>query len=117
MCSSLPHQRQQDNYKNQNDDESERSEEDVVTPTHESGNKRKGHGDTSGKSKAKKTGTSSSSRSWVWDNFIRTAKNKDKCTCHYCARVMCCATSNGTSCLKKHLDIGKEYQVWKDSNA
>ncbi|KAG7533051.1 Phosphoglucose isomerase (PGI) [Arabidopsis thaliana x Arabidopsis arenosa] len=74
-------QRQQDEYQNQNDDESERSEDDVVQPTHESGNKRKGHCDTSGKSKAKKKGTSSSSRSW------------------------------------KQLDICKEYQVWKDSNA
>ncbi|EOA23128.1 hypothetical protein CARUB_v100024710mg, partial [Capsella rubella] len=53
-------------------------------------------------------------RSWVWDHFTRLAGVKDRCRCNYCTREMGCATTNGTSCLKNHLNICKEYKIWQE---
>ncbi|KAG7540919.1 Ribonuclease H-like superfamily [Arabidopsis thaliana x Arabidopsis arenosa] len=65
-------------------------------------------------SRAKKKNPST--RSWVWEHYTREPDNRNICRCHYCGRSMACATANGTTCLKNHLEICKEYQAWNESN-
>ncbi|XP_013594980.1 PREDICTED: zinc finger BED domain-containing protein RICESLEEPER 2-like [Brassica oleracea var. oleracea] len=106
MDSSSP--RNKVNQDDSEDDETQANEEEFLTPpTTANRNKRKNKSATS-QNKKKNTST----RSKVWNHYTRFKENMNKCTCNYCGRVMCCATSNGTTCLKKHLGICKENQAW-----
>lgn len=79
----------------------------MTLPNTASRNKRK---NKSAPSKKKKKNTST--RSNFWDRYTRFKENGNKCSCNYCGGVMCCPTSNGTTCLKKHLGICKEHHAW-----
>lgn len=96
------------------DDEPQGNEDEIGTtsPAPASGNKRK---KKSAPHVKKKKNTST--RSEYWQHYTRLKENRNKCSCNYCGRVMCCGTVNGTSCLKKHNGICKEYQSWKQSQS
>lgn len=76
------------------------------------GTKRRKQGGGSVRETKKKSGIRT--RSWVWDHFTRFTTNKNACRCNYCTREMGCATANGTTCLKNHLHVCKEYKLWQD---
>ncbi|XP_013624692.1 PREDICTED: zinc finger BED domain-containing protein RICESLEEPER 2-like [Brassica oleracea var. oleracea] len=96
------------------DDETQGNDDEFGTtsPVTASGNKRK----TKSAAAVKKKKITST-RSTVWNHYTRLKENRNKCSCNYCGRVMRCATSNGTSCLKKHLGICKEHQAWVQSQS
>ncbi|WZZ16186.1 hypothetical protein YC2023_109275 [Brassica napus] len=96
------------------DDETQGNDDEFGTtsPVTASGNKRKTKSAAAVKKKK-----NTSTRSTVWNHYTRLKDNRNKCSCNYCGRVMRCATSNGTSCLKKHLGICKEHQTWVQSQS
>lgn len=53
-------------------------------------------------------------RSDVWAHFTRLEKNRDKCICHYCQKEYTCPTKSGTTNLRNHLQICKQYKAWQD---
>lgn len=52
-------------------------------------------------------------RSFVWDHYTRLKNNHNKCCCNYCGKKMSCASSSGTSNLRKHILACKKYLAWK----
>ncbi|KAF8045994.1 hypothetical protein N665_4139s0001 [Sinapis alba] len=80
--------------------------------------------DRKGKRKAGSGGSShpttrkkSTTRSEVWEHYTRTKDDRDKCRCNHCQRIFGCASSQGTSNLKKHLLSCKSHLAWKQSQA
>ena len=59
----------------------------------------------------------SGTRSDVWEHYTRTEDDRDKCRCNHCQRVFGCASSQGTSNLRKHLLSCKSHLAWKQSQA
>ena len=106
MDSSSP--RNEVNKDDSEDDETQGNEEEFLTPPTTANRKKRKNKSATSQKKKKNTST----RSKVWNHYTRFKENRNKCTCNYCGRVMCCATSNGTTCLKKHLGIYKEHQAW-----
>ncbi|XP_010484797.1 PREDICTED: zinc finger BED domain-containing protein RICESLEEPER 2-like [Camelina sativa] len=103
-------------------DDNEKDGEEVESHEagHETGYKRKKQADADGsapKVQTKKKKAARVQRSFVWDHFTRIHWEKDRCRCHYCTLNMGCATHNGTSCLKNHLLICKQYKTWKETRS
>ena len=57
----------------------------------------------------------SGTRSDVWEHYTRTEDDRDKCRCNHCQRIFGCASSQGTSNLRKHLLSCKSHLAWKQS--
>ncbi|KAF8082683.1 hypothetical protein N665_0812s0013 [Sinapis alba] len=112
--SSFPHVAE-DNHDGDDDKVDELEEDELDAPASVSRNKRKGkqRKNAAKPCKAQKTLV----RSKVWEHYTRTVENNDKCKCHYCGRIMSCASSSGTSSLLKHLETCKQHIAWNQSRA
>lgn len=94
------------------DDDLEEDEDDIqTTPSTRNRGKRKETQEATASKSRKKT------RYDVWEHFTRSNDSYDKCKCHYCGKEMYCATTSGTSNMKKHLRSCKQYKVWDASKA
>lgn len=112
--SSFPHGAE-DNRDGVDENVDEREEDELDAPASGSRNKRKGKQRTNVAKRCKAQTTLV--RSKVWEHYTRTVENNDKCKCHYCGRIMSCATTSGTSNLLKHLETCKQHIAWKQSRA
>lgn len=84
-------------------------EEDLQTPDSDGVKRKSTSGATSQASQAKRI---LPTRSEMWEHFTRTKKDRDRCLCNYCQKDFSCLTTSGTSNLKKHHEICKNYKAW-----
>lgn len=101
---------------NKDNETCEETEEELISP--DSNTRRDKRKDVPGGSGAtsqpSKTNKEPATRSPVWNHFTRLRDNKDKCKCHHCQRIFGCASTPGTSNLKKHLYHScKQFKAWQ----
>ena len=89
-------------------EEIDKTDDDVETSTPGKKRKRKATKGDSGSKPKQKT------RSWVWDHFTRLKDNYDKANCNFCGKEMACPTKSGTTNMTKHLEnTCTGYGVWE----
>ncbi|KAF8108440.1 hypothetical protein N665_0109s0061 [Sinapis alba] len=96
------------------ENETQETPDESTGPDNRGKRKASGNRSQTNPSKAKKP---LATRSHVWKDFTRTEENHDVCTCNHCHRKFGCASSAGTSNLKKHLLSCKAYKAWSESQA
>ncbi|KAF8048108.1 hypothetical protein N665_2674s0001 [Sinapis alba] len=84
-------------------------EEDLQTPDSDGVKRKSTSGATSQASQAKRI---LPTRSEMWEHFTRKKEDRDRCLCNYCQKDFSCLTTSGTSNLKKHHEICKNYKAW-----
>ncbi|KAF8079974.1 hypothetical protein N665_0986s0001 [Sinapis alba] len=84
-------------------------EEDLQTPDSDRVKRKSTSGATSQASQAKRI---IPTRSEMWEHFTRTKEDRDMCLCNYCHKDFSYLTTSGTSNLKKHHEICKNYKAW-----